>query len=131
MATFVSANRPLGSPQVLVTQPTGPYDTYDMHNKNEVRLDQSDGFSLPVSRCVRPPCGVGSCLSRLLQPISDWQVMSIWRFPSCTVHVWHAQQKYNMAVKVFTRFSESPSGQNSALSLSFGLLHAAPPPTRS
>ena len=58
IATFVSANRPLGSPQVMVTQATGPYDTYDMHTKNEVRLDQSDGFFHPPAyRPVSLPLG--------------------------------------------------------------------------
>ena len=59
IATFVSANRPLGSPQVMVTQATGPYDTYDMHAKNEVRR--------PIRWLLSFPC-VGQCLS----PLGDW-----------------------------------------------------------
>ena len=59
IATFVSANRPLGSPQVMVTQATGPYDTYDMHAKNEVRR--------PIRWLLSFPC-VGQCLF----PLGDW-----------------------------------------------------------
>ena len=70
IATFVSANRPLGSPQVMVTQATGPYDTYDMHAKNEVRR--------PIRWLLSFPC-VGQCLSPLgdmvavsCKPRFDW-----------------------------------------------------------
>ena len=36
----------------MVTQATGPYDTYDMHAKNEVRFDQSNGFFQSLRRPV-------------------------------------------------------------------------------
>ena len=58
IAAFVSANRPLGSPQVMVTQAPGPYDTYDMHNKNEVRVEPISRLLLfPAQVSVSSPCG--------------------------------------------------------------------------